>query len=35
MFDWSVLAFLWILLASFVAGFGWYVGNWVAKRLLG
>lgn len=33
MFDWSLLNFLWLILAGFCFGFGWKVGHWLADKI--
>jgi len=34
MFTWNLLDLLWILVAGFMAGFGWAAGHWLCGRIL-
>jgi len=34
MYEWNLLALVWILVAALFAGFGWALGVWILGRIL-
>ena len=32
MFEWSLLNFVWLIVAALCAGFGWVAGAWIFEK---